>query len=238
MKRKILKMESYFDFKQHAKKKMYSLDEGIHSLKAYCLLENHENIEIAVNLHLNKKQVKKTLSNIVVLPHMEKQAIRVIAFTNPEHQEVAKASGADLVIPIDQVKKMITKKIDLSSYQFATCTPELLPKLRPIRSILGPKGLMPNAKNETISTDLEYSIKKLKETRLIYKTDKAGVVHVVMGKIAYSSTQVRENISHFMESLYELKPSNMKGNFIKNLYLTSTYGPSFPLSHKEFLVEK
>ena len=187
---------------------------------------------IDLNLRINLKQSKGgdfNLRTVFKLPNGNGNKIKVAVLCETDKLKEAKESGADLVGSDDLVEIISSGKI---SFQKLVCTPSMMSKIGKLGKILGPKGLMPNPKLGTVSNDIKKSVKDLKSGLIEVKNDKDGNVGISIGKKSFSSEKLNENFIFFIENLKKEKPESMKGEFIKNIFLTSTMGVSFKLGSK------
>ena len=157
------------------------------------------------------------------MPHGTGKTIRIAAFVGGGKEKEAKEAGADIVGEqnlIDEIKK--TSKLD---FDVAVATPDMMPKLAVIAKILGPRGLMPSPKNETITTNLKKTIDALKKGKVNFRSDSTGNVHLLIGKTSFTEQQLTENFTAFLEALKKTKPASAKGVFIQGISLASSMGP-------------
>jgi ribosomal protein L1 len=204
--------------------KTYTLEEAIALVKETSTVKFDATVEIHARLGINPKQGDQQIRSTVTLPHGTGKTKRIAAFVGPNDEKAAKEAGADLVCGEEEIKEIkTTKKID---FDVAVATPEMMPKLAMAAKILGPKGLMPNPKTETVGKDVVKMISALKKGRASFKNDDTANVHQAVGKVSFSEVQLKENIETFLEILNKIKPQKSKGTYIKSLYLTSSMGPS------------
>lgn len=205
------------------KTRVYSVDEAIKLVKETSTVKFDASVEVHANLGIDPKKGEQQIRSTVVLPHGTGRSKKVAAFVSPDKEKEAKDAGADAVYGEEEIKKIKdTEKID---FEVAVTTPDMMPKLAAIAKVLGPKGLMPNPKTETVGPNLTKMIQELKRGKLMFKNDDTNNVHVSIGKVSFSETQLKENFLAFMEALKRAKPATAKGVYIKNLVLTSSMGP-------------
>lgn len=211
------------------KNKTYSLDEAIGLVKETAGVKFDASVEVHARLGIDPKKGEQQIRATVVLPHGTGKSKTVAAFAlTPEKEAEAKAAGADKVYGEEDIKRIKdTAKID---FEVAVTTPDVMPKLASIAKILGPKGLMPNPKTETVGPNLTKMISELKKGKITFKNDDAGNVHVSIGKVSFSAEQLKANLVAFLEALKRAKPASAKGTYIKNLVLASSMGPSIRLA--------
>ncbi len=185
-------------------------------------------VELHVRLGIDPKKGDQQVRATVTLPHGTGKTKRVAAFVGAEHESAAKAAGADMVCGEQEIEKIAqTKAID---FDVAVATPSMMPKLAKIAQILGPKGLMPNPKTDTVGTNVEKMIQDQKGGKIAYKNDNTSNVHVVIGKVSFGAQKVQENLVTILESIKRHKPASSKGIYIKNATLTTSMGPGIPLN--------
>ena len=206
------------------KTKSYPLSEAITLVKDTSTVKFDASIELHVRLGINTKKSDQQIRSTVVLPHGTGKTKRIAAFVGPNDEQAAKDAGADLIMGEEEIKAIKdTGKID---FDIAVATPEMMPKLAVAARVLGPKGLMPNPKTDTVDKNVGKMIESLKKGKAAFKNDTTGIVHQIVGKVSFDNEKLAENIIVFTEALKKAKPSGTKGTFFKSIYLTSSMGPS------------
>lgn len=206
------------------KTKVYTLDEAIALVKDTSNVKFDASVEVHARLGIDTKKSDQQIRATVVLPHGTGKTKRIAAFVGPNDEKAATAAGADLVLDEEDIKKIKdTGKID---FDIAVATPEMMPKLAVAARVLGPKGLMPNPKTDTVDKDVTKMIEALKKGKAAFKNDETGNIHQLVGKVSFDNTKLANNIKAFLEALQKAKPAGTKGTYIKSLYLTSAMGPS------------
>lgn len=205
--------------------------EAIELLKKACQEKQRkfvENVDLAINLTIDPKQTDQNIRGSVSLPAGSGKEVKVIVFTGDESlQKEALAAGA-LMAGMDDLMAKIEG--GFLGFDYCVATPEAMKKMGKIAKILGPRGLMPNPKNGNITTDVVKVVKEILKGKVDFKSDKFGIVHVGVGKINFATNDLVSNIKSVVSALKEVKPESIKGKYIKNIYLTSTMGPSFMIS--------
>ncbi len=201
------------------KKKAYSIEDAIKLIKESKTAKFDESVEIHVKTNIDAKKGDQIIRGTVVLPYGSGKTKKVAVITTGAQDE-AKKAGADIVGGEELIDK-ISKKID---FDVLVATPEMMPKLAKVAKILGPKGLMPNPKTETVTVKIKETVEALKKGKAAYKNDDSGNVHQVVGKISFEDEKLAENIKIFIESLEKNKPTGLKGKLISNITLCSTMG--------------
>jgi large subunit ribosomal protein L1 len=180
-------------------------------------------VEIHAKLGIDPKKGEQQVRGTISLPHGTGKTKRVAAFVNGEKMKDAKEAGADIVGAeevIDELAK--SGKID---FDIAVATPDMMPKLAKVAKILGPRGLMPNPKTDTVGTNVKKMVEELKKGKISFKNDDTGNVHISVGKASFSETQLTENINAALDALRKAKPASAKGSYFGNVTLSSTMGP-------------
>lgn len=206
------------------KTKVYSIDEAIVAVKETSTVKFDASVEVHVRLGIDTKKGDQQVRSTVVLPHGTGKSKRVAAFVGTNDEKAAKEAGADVIYLEDDIKKIKdTGKVD---FDIAVATPEMMPKLAIAAKVLGPKGLMPNPKTDTVGANIAKLIGDVKKGKAAFKNDDTANVHQAIGKVSFSSEQLNENYVAFMDALKKAKPGSSKGIYIKSVFLTSTMGPS------------
>ncbi len=210
------------------KTKNYSLDEAVALIKETSNTKFDSTVEVHVRLGIDPKKSDQQIRATVALPHGTGKTKKIAAFVGPNDEKVARETGADVIYMEEDLKRLKdTGKID---FEIAIATPEMMPKMALVAKVLGPKGLMPSPKTETVGTDVKKIINELKKGKTSFKNDDGANVHVGIGKASFSVEQLKENVTAFIEVLRKIKPNSSKGTYIKALYLTSSMGPSVKVS--------
>lgn len=210
------------------KNKVYSLDEAIKLVKETSAVKFDASVEVHANLGIDPKKGEQQIRATVTLPHGTGKTKTIAAFVSAEKEAEAKAAGADFVYGEEEIKKIKdTGKFD---FEIAVTTPDMMPKLAAAAKVLGPKGMMPNPKTETVSPNLKKMIEELKKGKVTFKNDDTSNIHQNVGKVSFSEAQLKENVAAFLEALKKAKPNTAKGTYIKSLTLCTTMGPAIRLS--------
>ena len=207
--------------------KEYSLDEAISIIKKNSFVKFDETLDIAINLGVDPKHSDQMVRGVVSLPAGTGKDVRVAVICKDDRVDEAKNAGADLagsVLIIDDIK---AGKID---FDVCIATPDMMGIVGQIARVLGPKGLMPNPKLGTVTTDIATAVKNAKSGQVEYRVEKAGVVHVGLGKISFSEEDLQKNARTLIDSVVKAKPSGAKGAYLKKIYLSSTMGPSLKIN--------
>ncbi len=208
--------------------KGYGLDEAVNLLPKLSYAKFDASVEIHVNLNVDPRQADQLVRGTVTLPHGSGKTQKVAVYTTDVTQQAAaKAAGADLVADKALAGDIANGKLD---FDVLVATPDMMAALGKLAKILGPKGLMPNPKSGTVTTDLAKTVTALKAGRLEFRVDSGGIVHSVVGKVSYKPVQLIENVRTFMSAIEQAKPASVKVDYIKRVWLTVTMGPSLRLN--------
>lgn len=209
----------------------FSLKEAVDFIKSTTSVKFNESVDIAIRLGVDPKQSNQMVRGTVSLPHGTGKNIRVLVLCNPEHEKEAKAAGADFAGLDEYVEKISKGWVDVD---VIITTPLLMPKIARLGKILGPRSLMPNPKSGTVTTDVVKTVKEVKAGKIDFKIDKTGIIHSIVGKVAFSSDQLVENVTEFIQTVNSLKPSSSKGIYLKSINISSTMGVGFNIETKTF----
>ncbi len=218
----------------YEKAKAYGLKEAISILKKSPKTKFDETVEISANLNIDPKQTSQAVRGTVALPHGTGKKIRIAVFAKGEDERKAKDAGADYVGAEDLVAKI---QGGWCEFDVAVATPEMMKDIARLGKVLGPRGLMPNPKAGTVTTDMPKAIKELKAGRIEFKMDKQGGIHVPVGKISFEENAIYENSRTLIDAMMEANPQGPKGQHVKSLYLSTTMGPGVKLNLAEFKSE-
>ncbi|GBE05322.1 50S ribosomal protein L1 [bacterium BMS3Abin10] len=201
--------------------KKYKLKEAIDMIKELSYAKFDETVDMAVNLGVDPKKSDQMIRGTVVLPHGRGKKIRVVVFAKGEKIKEATDAGADYVGAEDLVEKI---KGGWLEFDKAVSTPDLMGMVSKLGKVLGPRGLMPNPKTGTVSFDVGKAVKDIAAGKVDYRTEKAGVVHVPIGKVSFDSQKLMDNARAVLASIMKAKPSASKGKYLKKLSVSSTMG--------------
>ncbi len=209
--------------KQVSKKEAYNLNDAIELVKKTSITKFDGTVELAVRLNLDTKKADQQLRGAIVLPNGIGKTKKVLVIAKGEQAKKAIEAKADYVGDTDLLEKI--EKENWFDFDVMIATPDMMPTLGKLGKILGPKGLMPNPKTGTVTTDVAKAVNDVKNGRVEYRTDSYGNVHIPIGKVSFSTEKLIENLQAFMNLIIKTKPSVVKGKYIKNVSLASTMGP-------------
>lgn len=207
--------------------KIYSSTEAIKLIKEMAKAKFDESVEIHIVLGIDKEKVNQQIRGTVLLPHSIGKKIKIAAFVEPQKEKEVKKAGADLVGGEDLIKKI--KETEKCDFDIALAEPVMMRHLGKIAKILGPKGLMPSPKTETVTSDPVKTIQKLKAGKISFKADPQGCLHQIIGKVSFDKKKLQENFEAFVEAAKKARPVKIKGKFIKSITLSSTMGPGIKI---------
>ena len=204
--------------------KIYSLNEAVKLIKEHATAKFDESVDIAMNLNVDPRKADQNLRGMVQLPSGSGKTVRVAVFAKDANAEIAKKAGADIVGGDDLAELVQKGEIN---FDMCIATPDMMPTVGKIGKILGPKGLMPNPKLGTVTTNVEQAVKAAKSGQVEYRTEKTGIIHTMVGKASFTVEQLEANIIALADTVIKAKPSTVKGTYVKKVSLSSTMGPSF-----------
>ncbi|HHW69108.1 MAG TPA: 50S ribosomal protein L1 [Tenericutes bacterium] len=214
------------------KTNLYSKEEAIKLVKQTSITKFDASVELAIRLNLDTKKADQQLRGAIVLPNGTGKVKRVLVIAKGENAKAAEAAGADYVGDLDMLEKI--EKENWFEFDVMIATPDMMPALGKIGKILGPKGLMPNPKTGSVTTDVAKAVNDVKKGRVEYRTDSYGNVQVIIGKTSFTDEQLIENLNAFVSLIIKSKPSVVKGEYIKNISVSSTMGPGIKIDANSF----
>lgn len=207
--------------------KSYSIDEALELIKQTAQTKFDSSVDVHIKLGIDTKKANQQIRSTAQLPNQtgRKNVIAVIA--NESDQAKAKAAGADIVGGDDLIQKIkTTQKIDFDT---AVATPEMMRLLGQIAKLLGTKGVMPNPKNDTVTTDVAKTVRELKSGKVAFRADETGNIHQMIGKVSHDPAKLKANYTAFLEAVRRARPDTAKGEYIVNVTLASSMGPGIKI---------
>jgi large subunit ribosomal protein L1 len=201
----------------------YSLPEAVTLARGTARAKFDETVELAVRIGVDPRKADQNVRGTVVLPHGTGKAVRIAVFAKGEKAREAEAAGAD-VVGAEELVKRISEE-GWIEFDKAVATPDMMGMVGRLGKILGPRGLMPNPKVGTVTVDVGRAVQELKGGRVEYRVDRAGNVHVPVGKVSFSEQQLLDNANALLESVIRAKPAAAKGSYILNVAVSTTMGP-------------
>lgn len=203
------------------------LSQAIEILKGFDGAKFDQTIEIHMHLGVDPKQADQIVRGSIVLPHGIGKTQRVVVFAKDAAAEAAQAAGADEV-----GQEELAKKISGGWLEFDVCiaSPDMMGVVGPLGRVLGPRSLMPSPRAGTVTPDVAKAVEEYKAGKVEFRNDSGGNVHAVLGRLSFTPEQIQENVSAFLKYIESLRPSSVKGTYVKNIALTSTMGPGIPLA--------
>ena len=216
----------------HAKidrNKLYDLLEASTLIKEITNTKFDASVDLAVRLGVDPKKANQMVRGVVTLPHGTGKDVKVLALVTPDKEAEAKDAGADYVGLDEYLNKI---KGGWTDVDVIVTMPSVMGKLGPLGRILGPRGLMPNPKTGTVTMDIGKAVSDVKEGKIDFKVDKAGIVHAAIGKVSFSPDKIAGNAKELIDTLNKMKPASAKGVYMKSVYMSSTMSPSVQLDPK------
>ena len=208
------------------KGKFYSLNEALELATKTSIGKFDGTVELHINLNVDPKLADQNIRGTVGLPHGTGKTVRVAAFVTSDQAEIAKKAGADIAGEEDLLAKLDKEQIE---FDVLISTPQLMPKLGKYARLLGPRGLMPNPKSGTVTTNIAQAVKEAKGGKVEYRVDKQSIVHQGIGKVSFGASKLYENAKAFLDNLSASKPTSVKGAFVKSITASTTMGPGIKI---------
>jgi large subunit ribosomal protein L1 len=209
--------------------KTYTLKEASALVKEISMTKFDASVDIDIRLGVDPRKANQMVRGVVSLPHGTGKQIRVLALVTPDQEAAVTEAGADHVGLDEYIDKI---KGGWTDVDVIITQPAIMGKIGALGRILGPRGLMPNPKSGTVTNDVATAVKEVKQGKIDFKVDKAGIVHTSIGKVSFAPDQIRDNAKEFVNTLIKLKPTAAKGTYIKSVYLSSTMSPGLKIDPK------
>lgn len=208
------------------KGRLYSPEEALALVTKTKSAKFTETVEVSIKLGVDPKHADQQVRGTVVLPNGTGKKVTILAIAEGDSEKSAKAAGADYVGGDEYIEKIKNGWLD---FDLVITTPAMMPKLGKLGKILGTKGLMPNPKSGTVTTDIAQAISEFKKGKVAFRVDKAGAVHVPLGKADFADEKIVENFKAFLDTLMKLKPATSKGQYLRSVTLAVTMGPGIKI---------
>ncbi len=210
-------------------KSLYSVADASNLVKDVTTTKFDASIDLAIRLGVDPKNASQMVRGVVTLPHGTGKTLRVLALVTPDKEAEAKEGGADF-IGLDEYLQKI--KDGWTDVDVIVTMPSVMGKLGPLGRVLGPRGLMPNPKTGTVTMDIRKAVSDVKGGKIDFKVDKNGIVHASIGKVSFEPKKIEENTNELLKTIHKLKPTTIKGTYIKSIYMSSTMSPGIGIETK------
>lgn len=211
------------------KSEAYSVSEAVELVSKTASAKFDESVEVHTRLGVDGRNADQQVRGVVVLPHGTGKKVRVFVLAKGDNADAAEKAGADVVGGDEMIAKIQQGWLD---FDVCITTPDMMPIVGRVAKILGPKGLMPNPKSGTVTTNVVKAIQDVKAGKVEYRLDKNNIIHVMIGKVSFGSEKLIENFNTVMDAIVKAKPAAAKGTYIKSVTLTSTMGPGIKVDYK------
>lgn len=204
------------------RQKMYSVEEAVRLLKEIATAKFDETVEIAMRLGVDPRHADQMIRGTVALPNGTGKSVRILVLTKGDNIEKAKSAGADYAGLEEFVEKIQGGWLD---FDVVVASPDVMSLVGKLGKILGTRGLMPNPKSGTVTTNIDTAVKEIKAGKIDFRVDKTGIVHSGVGKVSFDNEKLIENVKVFVNTIIKMKPAAAKGTYLKSISLSSTMGP-------------
>ena len=208
---------------------LYTLTEASALVKEITTTKFDSSVDLDVRLGVDPRKANQMVRGVVSLPHGTGKQVRVLVLCSPDAEAAAKEAGADYVGLDEYIEKI---KGGWTDIDVIITQPAIMGKVGALGRVLGPRGLMPNPKSGTVTVDVAKAVTEVKSGKIDFKVDKAGIVHASIGKVSFTSDQIRDNAREFISTLIKLKPTAAKGTYVKSVCLSSTMSPGVKIDPK------
>ena len=209
--------------------KAYSLQEALELVKEITTTKFDASVDIDVRLGVDPRKANQMVRGVVSLPNGTGKVTRVLALCTPDQEAAAKEAGADYVGLDEYIEKI---KGGWTDIDVIITMPSCMGKIGPLGRVLGPRGLMPNPKSGTVTMDVAKAVKEVKQGKIDFKVDKAGIIHASIGKVTFTPEQIYGNAKEFLQTIIKLKPAAAKGTYMKSIFISSTMSAGIKVDPK------
>ncbi|NNF01847.1 MAG: 50S ribosomal protein L1 [Bacteroidia bacterium] len=211
---------------------MYSVEDAAKMVKELNYTKFDASVDLAVRLGVDPRKANQMVRGVVTLPHGTGKTKKVLVLCTPDKEQEAKDAGADWVGLDEYIDKI--QKEGWTEMDVVITMPSVMAKVGRLGKVLGPRGLMPNPKTGTVTTDIAKAVEDVKAGKIDFKVDKTGIIHAAVGKVSFDSKKIFENAHEVLLTIYKLKPSASKGTYFKSIYMSSTMSPGIQIDPKSF----
>jgi large subunit ribosomal protein L1 len=210
-------------------KSLYNLKDASALVKEISTSKFDGSVDLAIRLGVDPRKANQMVRGVVTLPHGTGKVLRVLALVTPDKEAEATEAGADFVGLDEYLKKIKEGWIDVD---VIVTMPSVMGKLGPLGKVLGPRGLMPNPKTGTVTMDIKKAVTDVKGGKIDFKVDKTGIIHASIGKVSFEAKKIEENADELLITIQKLRPTTIKGTYVKSIFMSSTMSPSIGIENK------
>ena len=209
--------------------KAYSVEEAVAIISEFASKKFSESLDVCVNLGIDARKSDQAVRGSTILPNGTGKDVRVAVFAQGENAEKAKAAGADVVGFDDLAESIQAGNLD---FDVVIATPDAMRVVGKLGTVLGPRGLMPNPKTGTVTMDIKKAVTDVKGGKIDFKVDKTGIIHASIGKVSFEAKKIEENADELLNTIQKLRPTTIKGTYVKSIFMSSTMSPSIGIENK------
>jgi large subunit ribosomal protein L1 len=210
-------------------KSLYNLKDASALVKEISTSKFDGSVDLAIRLGVDPRKANQMVRGVVTLPHGTGKVLRVLALVTPDKEAEATEAGADFVGLDEYLKKI---KEGWTDVDVIVTMPSVMGKLGPLGKVLGPRGLMPNPKTGTVTMDIKKAVTDVKGGKIDFKVDKTGIIHASIGKVSFEAKKIEENADELLNTIQKLRPTTIKGTYVKSVFMSSTMSPSIGIENK------
>lgn len=210
-------------------KSLYNLKDASALVKEISTSKFDGSVDLAIRLGVDPRKANQMVRGVVTLPHGTGKVLRVLALVTPDKEAEATEAGADFVGLDEYLKKI---KEGWTDVDVIVTMPSVMGKLGPLGKVLGPRGLMPNPKTGTVTMDIKKAVTDVKGGKIDFKVDKTGIIHASIGKVSFEAKKIEENADELLNTIQKLRPTTIKGTYVKSIFMSSTMSPSIGIENK------